>query len=255
MKTSAQKWSDELDIKELLRGTSLGNRYSHASRVLGGMRGGQKGKKVKEETPQSLLLSGHLELYKKAELLLPKGLKTLSKTERLATCKELALNGIELPPFTCGSLLSQAASEEVDMSAFVKMLSPSLENPEAAEAGDFQPSQPRLQDTGLAFNAQGKLVDSCVTNTLMKLMAGGEGSKDKVMDLARVMVAEWKPLTDGQGKEVLGEVFSTGLKDLCEVGEFFLALAGEIVDAEQATKKVNNVMQSTSGTQLFAKQV
>eukprot|EP00971_Amphidinium_carterae_P329108 6461397-Amphidinium_carterae.3 len=239
-------WCVQLDITKLLSGASMGNALTYATRVLGGLRNGPQ-----KDGVQTLLLASHIDLYKKAEKLLPTKISNISKAERMATARELRLASITLPPHVCGSFVSQSASELVEAretEELVDMLTPGQ-----PLNVSFDPLKPLLRETGLGLELQAKIIQASVSDALLNKMASGESGKENVVGLSLSMVKRWKPLVMPEQRDILGELCYTALVDSLQVAEFFTILSREGTEHD-AQIKCQQVMEATSGIKVVAKQ-
>eukprot|EP00971_Amphidinium_carterae_P168896 3346010-Amphidinium_carterae.8 len=236
-------WCVQLDITKLLSGASMGNSLTYATRVLGGLRNGPQ-----KDGVQTLLLASHIELYKKAEKLLPTKISTIPKSERLSTARELRLASITLPPHVCGSFLSQSATEAVQAEELVDMLMPGV-----VPNASFDPLKPLLRETGLGYELQAKILQASVSDALLGKMATGESGKESVLAFSLSMLERWTPLVKAEQREILGELCYTALADSLQVAEFFTILCREGSETE-ARMKCQQVMEATSGIKVVAKQ-
>ena len=242
-----EKWDKDLSIGRLLSGKLQGLKRHNAFKTLGGLRKAQQAAAVPDpaQDVQVLLLQGHLELFKRAECLLPGQIKKISKTERVSILRELAIGQEEIPPFTACTLAGQATLEDTAAARKVERLTPGVADV------PFDPLEPLLSASGVTLQEQARLIQKVLIHeTLLQQVCLGEKGVASAQELCREVLKQWCPLHENLGEQ--DPVLKLAMTELIQVAQFILALVGE--DIADAGKVVSVITTANQGIHLVVRQ-
>ena len=95
-------------------------------------------------------------------------LKSLSLSERHRILGELEVEGVKLPSYTAGNLVSVRVQEEEDMRTRIEVLTPSADG----VSGTFDYKFPKLADTGLDDTETAKAIQrGVVAESYLRFLA------------------------------------------------------------------------------------
>ena len=258
----AGRWLQDLKISDMLAGHSQKLAHRHATKALGGLQksqnesmkdGGKPGSVV--APTQLLLLKAHLELFRKAEKLLPEHIRKLPASSRLETLRALHLHGHVVPPFTRGSILAQACLETTSIETKILMMLPTSDG----DPDSWNYETPVMSGTGLALIEQGKLLQRVlVEDTLLVLLMRGDDGKPGVTAWAKTVYKKFRVVAEDC--KDLNTVFTQAVGDLLALSEFFLVLLQDPELEYETTSSaamiaVTKVNDCKSGIKSIAKQV
>ena len=245
--SAVEKWHKDLNIHKLLTGRAVGVQAHHAVKALGGLRKSQKESKVADPTQnvQILLLQAHLDLFRRAEGLLPGNIKRVSKEERLAVLHELSIAQVEIPAHTAATLVGQACVEDEAASSKIARLTP------GCDSTGFDAADPFLKCSGVPLPDQAKLIQrALVSETLLHSLCQGEVASPFVRELCMEMLKQWSPLQTTVGQQ--DAVMKVALSEVLQLATFLLALLGD--DIADSGKIVSLVTSANKGVHLIVRQ-
>ena len=187
-----QRWVEELDIELALQGASLGGPLYHAKRAVADMKKGDDGPIV-----EAILLQGHIDLFQRAQQLLPRSISKLNAQVRMNIVRDLKHEGITFPQRCQNSLLALAVKEcKGDVAKMMSVLQ--LPHSSEADTGtaakkDFDPLAPKLCDSDLEETEQCKILHRLLLNeAVVPLICKGDKCFAEVRRVCSGLVSNFR---------------------------------------------------------------
>ena len=169
-----RKHVEKLDIAGLLSGKPLGIWRHHARRELSGMQRANAG------TVETVMLASHLDLYTRAEQILPANVKKLTRSTRMSTIEDLLSAGYTIPKHCQGPLLALAVAEaERDWEKVLDTMTPV-----SAPGEEFNALAPKLGSSDLSDTDKSKLLHKVfLSDVLVPLLCDGQKAEGDIKTL------------------------------------------------------------------------
>ena len=178
----------KMDIAALLRGQSLAIWKHHAKRELSGL---QKNAET-ASTVDTVLLAAHVDLFERAEQILPANVTKISRATRLKIIEDLAAAGFSIPAHCQSTLIALTVGEaEKDWSTILKTMRPTC-----APGESFDGLQPALGPSQLTETVKAKLLHKVfLSELLVPLLCGGQKNQASIESLCGGLLREYSDIT------------------------------------------------------------